>query len=95
MKSRENNYDMLRAVSAIAVILIHVSNLYMEAYMDESVFGIIYMNHILETSLFNILPRFAVPCFVMLSGAFILADGRNEDAVYFYRKTFRSVSIPT
>lgn len=37
--------------------------------------------------------RFAVPCFLMLSGAFILADERNADYKYFYKKSFRNIGI--
>lgn len=92
---REGNYDLLRIVSAIAVIVIHVSSVYAGAITDSEVFGDYYLSHLLTTCTYNVLSRFAVPCFIMLSGAFILADERNADFRFFYQKTFRNVGIPT
>ena len=92
---RESNYDLLRIISAIAVITIHVSSHYIGGIVSPDNFGDFYLEHILTTCAYNVLSRFAVPCFIMLSGAFILADDRNADYQYFYRKTFRNVGIPT
>ncbi len=93
-KPRESNYDLLRIVSAIAVITIHVSSSYTNAVTSSEIFGDYYLEHILTTCTYNVLSRFAVPCFIMLSGAFILADERNADFRFFYQKTFRNVGIP-
>lgn len=95
MKNRESNYDLLRVISALAVIMIHVTDFYKNAIVDKSIFGSVYTRHIATTMIYVAIPRFAVPCFVMLSGAFILADDRNKDYKYFYRKSFRNVGIPT
>lgn len=38
---------------------------------------------------------FAVPCFVMLSGAFNLADERNAKCGPYYRKTFLKIGVHT
>lgn len=92
---REGNYDLLRIISAIAVITIHVSSTWLGAITNEETFGTLYRDGMLASCAYNVLARFAVPCFVMLSGAFLLADERNADARYFYRKTFRNVGIPT
>ncbi len=94
-RMRENNYDLLRIVSAVAVIAIHVSATYVGGITNKEIFGEYYADHILTVCIYNVLSRFAVPCFVMLSGAFILADERNENYRFFYRKTFRNVGIPT
>lgn len=94
-QKRENNYDLLRIICAIAVITIHVSAIYKNAITKEEIFGTVYTSHILTTALYNTLSRFAVPCFVMLSGAFILADERNAEYQYFYRKAFKNIGIPT
>lgn len=94
-RTRESNYDMLRMISAIAVIAIHVSSTWIEVISKENNFGESYQKEMLAACLYNVLSRFAVPCFIMLSGAFILADERNADYKRFYRKTFVHVGVPT
>ena len=94
-KMRENNYDFLRICCAIAGISIHVSAIWLEAAANANVFGEIYTDHLAITCLWNTLTRFAVPCFIMLSGAFLLADERNVEYRYFYKKQFRRIGIPT
>ncbi|MCM1191185.1 MAG: acyltransferase family protein [Butyrivibrio sp.] len=94
-RNREQNYELLRTVCAIAVIAIHVSASYLEAIVNDRAFGQLYLNGIIWSCAYNVLSRFAVPCFVMLTGAFALADDRNEDYRYFYGKTFINVGIPT
>ena len=54
----------------------------------------VYFDHILNDALYNGLSRFAVPCFVMLSGAFLLDNDRNADFSQFYRKSFKKLLIP-
>lgn len=44
---------------------------------------------------FNCISRFAVPCFVMLSGAFILDDERTADYKRFYQKRWKRLGLPT
>lgn len=92
-KQRDNNYDLLRIVSAIAVISIHVSSIYTHAFLEEGTLGQCYTDNIFVTCLYNALSRFAVPCFFMLSGAFILDDEKNADFKFFYRKKFRKEGI--
>lgn len=41
----------------------------------------------------NCASRVAVPCFFMLSGAFLLGDERNADYHYFYKKTIKHIGI--
>lgn len=43
---RENNYDLLRIISSIAVITIHVSVSYLNAITDDSILGNIYVDNI-------------------------------------------------
>lgn len=38
--------------------------------------------------------RFAVPCFIMLAGAFALDNDKNGDYGFYYKKIFQSVGIP-
>lgn len=79
---RENNYDLLRVVSAIAVISIHVSMKYLQ--IAECVAWLI-----------NILARFSVPCFIMTSGAFHLSNEENMQYTYFYKKCIKSIGVHT
>jgi len=90
---REANYDLLRIICAIAVIMIHVSGLYKNAITNDEFFGQLYKEHMISVLLYNTLSRFAVPCFVMLSGAFLLADDRNLQYNYFYKKCMKSVGV--
>ena len=88
MKKRESNYDLLRIVCTIAVIAIHVCASYITSY------GFQNKNYVFITYLIDALGRFAVPCFLMLSGAFLLADEENRNYKYFYKKSFKNIGIP-
>lgn len=90
---REGNYDLLRIVSTIAVIMIHVSAAYIGEFETNEVRN--YDSNMMYGYIYNTISRFAVPCFVMLSGAFILSNEKNGNYGYFYRKTFRRIGIPT
>ena len=94
-KERENNFDLLRILCTIGVILLHISSIFMNGVTDETSLGGLYQQYTWEVCLFYVAPRFAVPCFVMLSGAFILADGRNADFGFFYKKSWKRLGIPT
>lgn len=95
-KERESNYDLLRIVSTVAVITIHVSGFYVNSIINSAITeGKLDWGGYIEIFLYNTLSRFAVPCFVMLSGAFILADERNMDFKYFYQKALRQIGIPS
>lgn len=87
-KDRENNYDILRIISAIMVILIHV-NAYFSLQEDTIMRG----SRLIEI-LFDFLPRFSVPCFVMLSGAFILEKKETTNVIKFYRKAVYKILLP-
>lgn len=44
--------------------------------------------------IYNSICRFAVPCFLMTSGAFILDNDNNSNYKLFYRKSFQKLGIP-
>lgn len=92
---RENNYDLLRIIAAIAVIVLHVSGSYYTAVVSDGWFGVCYTDNVFVTCVFNRLSRFAVPCFIMISGAFALDNSENTNFKYYYRKIFKSLGIPT
>lgn len=87
MTSRKNSYDLLRIISAFAVILIHV-NATITANANISL-----LNWTLG-SFINTITRFSVSCFVMLSGALLLNNKKNANYSYFYRKSFYKIGIP-
>jgi surface polysaccharide O-acyltransferase-like enzyme len=90
VKNRENGLDLLRILSALAVILIHVNALYFRARSN--------LNCIDATlhveSIINIVTRFCVPSFVMISGAFVLNNQKNADIRAFYRKSLYKIFLP-
>lgn len=87
-KPRENNYDLLRIISTFAVILIHVNAFFIYRAADHS--SVLYW----VESAINIVTRFSVPCFVMLSGAFLLSNPKNKDYKTFYKKSFTKIFLP-
>lgn len=70
MKTKRYNLEVIRMASFIAVVAIHVTNYYCRAY--ES----ITQGEYFFSMAVDVLARFSVPCFFMISGALLL--GRNE-----------------
>lgn len=87
-KTRESNFDLLRIISTFAVIMLHISYWFLR--FDETE---VFTNCHFPTLFLTSITRFAVPCFFMLSGAFILADERNADYKYFYKKSIKNIGI--
>lgn len=94
---REYNYDLLRVVSMLAVIVIHVSALWVNGFSEYISEGmeIKELTSPISACIYNTISRFAVPCFIMLSGAFILDDERTENYQEFYSKKLMKIGIPT
>lgn len=95
--AREYNYDWLRVVSMIAVIMIHVSVIWVSdfsTYVSEggNVEELLYP---MMSCVYNTISRFAVPCFVMLTGAFVLSDSRTANYKEFYSKKIIKIGVPT
>lgn len=88
--NRLNNYDALRIISTVAVIFIHVN---WQFFWTKAATPSMNVNYIVESSI-NIIARFSVPAFVMISGAFNLKNKRNEEFANFYKKTSWKVVIP-
>lgn len=98
MEKREGNYDLLRIASTIAVIMIHVSATWFDgALKDISENGLLIdqIEMPMAICIYNSISRFAVPCFLMLSGAFILDNESNLNYKAFYSKSFSKVGVPT
>lgn len=85
---RENNLDILRIIAAIMVIIQHVLAIYIFRTRDN------LPGYATTANLFMSLSVFAVPIFVMLSGAFLLDDNKNKHYYKFYKKTINRIIIP-
>lgn len=85
---KEYNYELLRFISTISVIMIHISTSYLNEVKN-------YNNiNFLIAVIFTSVSRCAVPCFLMLSGAFNLKS-KNKDFKTFYKKIFNRIVKPT
>lgn len=88
---REEKWEMLRAISCISVVLLHVAALYTEeteVYQQYVGIGFSFCDFL------QIMTRTAVPCFVMLSGAFML-DKQQLNVAAFCKSSIRKLMIPT
>lgn len=92
-KCRENNYDLLRIISCFAVVMIHVVDCWEQDVSRYTFFPA--LDRQMLAYVYDSLARFAVPCFVMISGAFILDNVKNLNYREFYHKSFQRVGIPT
>lgn len=82
-------YDALRSVSALMVIGTHCAANDLASHLEHPDFTFTF------AVVFSAFTRMAVPLFVMLSGAFVLADARNRNFKYFYKKSIVKLGIPT
>ncbi len=78
--------DLLRCMAALAVVTIHVLGPY--RYMDVGSLGW------LSTISFNVGSRWAVPVFIMVTGALMLADKRPFCFKYYLRNRLRKAVLP-
>ena len=85
---RENNLDILRVIAAIMVIIQHVLAIYIFRTRDN------LPGYTTTANLFMSVSVFAIPIFVMLSGAFLLDDNKNKDYHKFYKKIIKRIIIP-
>lgn len=81
-------FDLLRSVAAIAVVAIHV----LAPYRHE--LGYIPFEHWLTAVTVNGFSRWAVPVFIMITGALMLSDPRPFDASYYLKRRIGKVFIP-
>lgn len=78
-KSRILNYDLLRIVAMIGVVLIHVNGFYLYS-VDVNSKRFIILNA------FTSLVRFSAPAFIMISGAFFLNPKKELTTKKIYHK---------
>ena len=85
MKEKNYNLELIRMISFIFVIVIHVSNYYCRAYGD------ITIGEYSFSLLLNLLARISVPCFFMITGALLL--GRQESLHKHAKRIFRFLIV--
>ena len=81
MKEKNYNLELVRMVSFVLVIAIHVSNYFCRA------FGEIPQGEYLFSLVIDTAARLSVPCFFMISGALLL--GREEPLHKHVRRLIR------
>lgn len=81
-------FDVLRCVAAVAVVTIHVLGPYREQL------GIISDSGWLTAITVNSFSRWAVPVFIMITGALMLSDTRPFEPGYYLRRRLGKVLIP-
>ena len=77
-KKRDYSFDLLRVISMLMVVVIHVSNVYSRS------FGSISNTSFLISLIFNTVSRISVPVFFMISGA-LLVDREYDKKKYMKR----------
>jgi len=80
--------DLLRCVAPIAVVVIHVLGPYREQL------GEIPDSEWITAISFNSFSRWAVPIFIMITGALMLSDTRDFDARYYLKHRLGKVLLP-
>lgn len=85
-KQRSYNWDYLRFLSSVAVVLLHVSYSYMGSI---SVDGTPFVT----MAAYNALTRFAVPVFFMLSGLFLLDPSKEMTVMDCIKRTAKFFSV--
>ena len=88
-RKRDNNLDLLRIIAAIMVIVQHVLAIYIYR-LDNNLDG-----YYETANIYFSMSVYAVPIFVMLSGAFLLSDPQNSNYIYFYKKMRKKIIKPT
>lgn len=88
MEKRVFFFDLLRCVAAVAVIAIHV----LAPYRHE--LGAIPLNEWVSAITINGVSRWAVPVFIMITGALMLSDNRAFNLQYYFSRRLGKVLLP-
>lgn len=86
MNQRDNNYDLLRCICAVMIVVLHAGAFYQQSPLNEYASTGVF---------FQAISRTAVPCFVMLSGAFLLGDEKWLHYSFALSKTKKIILMPT
>lgn len=93
---QQSNYDLLRILAILAVVLLHANGGFIVTRWNEIQQGTLAFSQydfFLQCA-YNMLSRFSIPVFLMLSGAFLLAKPETKNYAAFYKKSFYRIGIP-
>lgn len=95
MKQRENGLDYLRLISAFLVVLVHSNVIPFKIVknMAEATGDKDWVYYVMTC--YRSVAEVAVPIFILISGAFILAASSTKDYKTFYKKTWSKLVLPT
>ena len=88
MEKRDENIEMLRAISCIAVVILHVN-----AWCFQIENLAIHLRNV--NVIINTVVRFAVPCFMLITGTYIFRNADKNGWKRFYKNAVKKVIIPT
>ncbi len=88
MREKVVFFDLLRSVAAVAVVIIHVLGPY------RAELGTIPDSEWISAITFNSFSRWAVPVFIMITGALMLSDTRPFDPKYYLKRRLGKVLVP-
>ncbi|MGF1724445.1 acyltransferase [Photobacterium nomapromontoriensis] len=88
MREKVRFFDLLRCMAAIAVVVIHVLGPY------RNQLGMIPDSGWIAAITFNSLSRWAVPVFIMITGALMLTDQRPFQLGYYVKRRLGKVLLP-
>lgn len=88
MRQKVVFFDLLRCIAAVAVVVIHV----LGPYRDQ--LGMISDSAWITATSFNSFSRWAVPVFIMITGALMLTDTREFEAKYYVKRRLGKVLVP-
>lgn len=84
--NRNISYDLLRIISALSVVMLHVSGLYIQKYPVGSMdFRI--------ANFYDSISRFGIPIFVMISGAIFLSEEKTVTTKKLWTKNILRLFI--
>lgn len=87
---RQIQYDYLRCISCLSVVILHVSSMYLKVDFRSIIADLDFR----WASFWRVVTNFAVPSFVMLSGAFLINE-KNINYRCFYLKMYKRIIVPT
>lgn len=83
-QERRNNYDLLRGLAMLGVIVNHVADIMIFSSTTK---------HLLVAYIYEGFGAFAVPAFLMITGTFVIENTKNSNYKYFYKKNFIKIGI--
>lgn len=87
MKKRNSNIEMLRGLSCLTVVLLHLN----EWSFDRDELGGGYSLYVA----IHIFTRFAVPCFMLITGTYIFEKAAKLSLKKYYQYAAKKIIVPT